>query len=70
MRYLRDLVLVVIGSQNKCVRRLYLDDADDFYFWFCQKIFTRKKVTPHQRFIPPLEINQYTKIIEGNAKEL
>ena len=44
VRHLRDLVLWVIGSQNKCVRRVYLDDADDFYFWFCQKIFTRKKL--------------------------
>ena len=31
--------------KNKCHQSVYLDDADDFYFWICQKIFTRKKVT-------------------------
>ena len=41
-RHLRDLVLWVIGSQNKCVQCVYLDDADDFYFWICEKVFTKK----------------------------
>ena len=34
-----------LGCQQKeCHFRGFQVDADDFYFWICQKIFTRKKV--------------------------
>ena len=31
-------------SQKNCHQRVYLADGDDFYFWICGKIFTRKKL--------------------------
>ena len=43
-------------EKNEWHQHVYLDDADDFYFWICEKIFTRKKVTSNQRFIPLLDI--------------
>ena len=40
--FFRVLVLWVIGSQNTCAQRVYLDDADDFYFWTCKKYLLEK----------------------------
>ena len=33
-----------LRQQNKCHQHVYLVDGDDFYFWICLKIFTRKKL--------------------------
>ena len=33
-----------IGSQFKYHWRVYLDDADDLYSWFCEKILKIKKL--------------------------
>ena len=56
VRHLRDLVSSARAAQNKSHQRVYLDDADDFYFWIYYKIFITKKVTSNQRCIPPLDI--------------
>ena len=40
----RSIQIVWLISQNECHQRVYLVDSDDFYFWICKKIFTRKKL--------------------------
>ena len=39
-----------IGSQFEWHWDVYLDDADDCYFWFCEKIFTRKKLGHSEKY--------------------
>ena len=45
------------GGQNKCHQRVYLDDADDFYFWIYLKNIIGKKDTSNQRYNHPFEVS-------------
>ena len=42
-----------IGLQSRWHWDVYLDDADDFYFWFCEKISKISKIN-FLKICPPL----------------